>query len=64
MTHNATKNERLYRVKCYGGDTKWMNFLVIDNDLLRKYNDIWSKVSNSIKWELCEGKFYIHSRRS
>ena len=31
------------------GETKWMYFLIEDNKLLKKYNDIWNKVSNSIK---------------
>ena len=35
--------------------TKWMNFLIKDVKLLKKYTDIWIKVSNSIKkgldWE-------------
>ena len=26
-----------------------MSFLIKDNDLLEKYNEIWKKVSNSIK---------------
>ena len=29
-----------------------MNFLIKDDDLLKKYIDIWNKVSNSIKKEL------------
>ena len=36
-------------VKSYDGKTKWMNLFVKDDDLLKKYNDIWNKVSNSIK---------------
>ena len=42
-------------VKIYVGETKSMNFLTKDDDLLKKYNDIWKKVSRSIKKELdCE----------
>ena len=42
-------------VKNYDGETKWMNFFIKDNDLLKRYNDIWKKVSYSIKKELdCE----------
>ena len=39
-------------VKFYNDGTKWMNFLIKDDDLLRKYNDIWNKVSSNIKKEL------------
>ena len=40
-------------VKSYdGGETKRMNFLFKDDDLLKKNNDLWNKVSNSIKKEL------------
>ena len=31
-------------VKSYDGQTKWMYFLIKDNDLLEKYNTIWDKV--------------------
>ena len=36
-------------VKSYDGGTKWMYFLIDDDQLLKKYNDIWNKVSKSIK---------------
>ena len=39
-------------VKFYNDETKWMNFLIKGDDLLRKYNDIWNKVSSNIKKEL------------
>ena len=35
----------------YGGQTKWMYFLIEDDDLLEKYNTIWVKVSADIKKE-------------
>ena len=38
-------------VKSCDGKTKWMYFLVEDNDLLEKYNTIWDKVSADIKKE-------------
>ena len=38
-------------VKSYDGQTKWMYFLIEDNDLLEKYNTIWDKVSADIKKE-------------
>ena len=38
-------------VKSYDGQTKWMYFLIEDDDLLEKYNTIWDKVSADIKKE-------------
>ena len=38
-------------VKSYDGQTKWMYFLIEDDDLLEKYNTIWGKVSVNIKKE-------------
>ena len=38
-------------VKSYDGQTKWIYFLVEDDDLLEKYNTIWDKVSANIKKE-------------
>ena len=35
--------------KSYGGQTKWMYFLIENNDLLEKYNSIWDKVRADIK---------------
>ena len=39
-------------VKRYYGQTKWMYFLIEDDDLLEKYNFIWDKVSTDIKENL------------
>ena len=36
-------------VKCYDVQTKWMYFLI--DDLFKKYNTIWDKVSADIKKE-------------
>ena len=36
-------------VKIYDGQTKWMYFLIEDDDLLEKYNTIWDKVSPESK---------------
>ena len=36
-------------LKSYDGQTKWMNFLIKDNDLLKKYNTICDKASAGIK---------------
>ena len=39
-------------IKSYDGQTKWMYFLIEDDDLLEKYNTIWDKVSADIKKNL------------
>ena len=39
-------------VKRYDGQTKWMYFLIEDDDLLKKCNTIWDKNSADIKKEL------------
>ena len=36
-------------VKSYDGQTKWIYFLVEDDDLLRKYNTILNKASPDVK---------------
>ena len=36
-------------VRGYDGQTKWMYFLIEDDDLLRKYNTIWNEVSADMK---------------
>ena len=38
-------------VKSYDGQTKWMFFLIEDDDLLEKHNTIWDKISDDIKKE-------------
>ena len=35
-------------VKSYDGQTKWMYFLIEDNNLIEKYNTILDKVSPDI----------------
>ena len=32
-------------VKSYDGQTKWIYFLIEDDDLIEKYDTIWDKVS-------------------
>ena len=39
-------------VKIYDGQTKWMYFLIEDDELLEKQNTIWDKVSHDIKKNL------------
>ena len=36
-------------LKSYDGRTKWMYFLIEDDDLLEKHKIIWDKVSADIK---------------
>ena len=36
----------------YDGQTKWIYFLIEDDDLLEKYNTIWDKVRADTKQEL------------
>ena len=38
-------------VKSYDGQTKWIYFLIEDDDFLEKYNTIWNNVSADIKIE-------------
>ena len=33
-------------------ETKYMSFLKKDGELLKKYNEIWEKVKNSLKKDL------------
>ena len=46
-----------YVKSCYG-QTKWMYFLIEDNDLLKKYINIWDKVSADIKKEFYSKPVY------
>ena len=39
-------------VKSYDGQTKWIYFLIEDDDLLERYNTIWDKVIADIKKKL------------
>ena len=45
-------------VKRYDGQTKWMGFLIANDDLLKKYNTIWEKVSADIKKEFDSEPIY------
>ena len=38
-------------VKIYDGQTKWMYFLIEDDDLLEKYKTVWDKVSADMEKE-------------
>ena len=33
-------------------DTRYISFLIKDNELLKKYNKIWKKLKNSVKKNL------------
>ena len=37
-------------VKSYDDENKWMYFLIKDKELLKKYNEIYDKVSNQQKY--------------
>ena len=39
-------------VKSYDGQTKWMYFLIEDNDVLEKHNIFWNKDNAHIKKNL------------
>ena len=45
-------------VKGYDGQTKWMYFLIEDDDLLERYNNIQDKVSADIKKEFDSNPVY------
>ena len=45
--------------KSYDGQTKWMYFLSEDDNLLKKYNTIWNKVSADVKREFDRKPVYI-----
>ena len=38
-------------VKSYDRQTKWMYFFIEDDDILKKYNTIWNKISADIEKE-------------
>ena len=48
-------------VKSYDGQTKWMYYLIEDDDLLEEYNTIWDKVSGNIKKEFDSKHVYSKS---
>ena len=45
-------------VKSYGGQTRWMYFLIEADNLLEKYSTIWSKVNANIKKEFDSERVY------
>ena len=45
-------------VKSYDGQTKWMYFLIEEDDFLAKYNAIWDKVSTNMKQEFNSDPVY------
>ena len=53
-------------VKSYDGQTKGMYFFIEDDDLLRKYNIIWDKVSADKKKNLIANlsikKFFLKTK--
>ena len=47
-------------VKSYDGQTRWMYFLIEDDELSKKYNTIWDKVSADVKKEFLKAKIKSH----
>ena len=45
-------------VKSYDERTRWMYFLIEDDEFLEKYNTIWDKFSVDIKKEFDNEPFY------
>ena len=45
-------------VKRYDGQTKWMYFLIENQDLIEKYNTIWDKASADIEKEFDDEPLY------
>ena len=45
-------------VRSYDSQTKWMYFLIKNDDILEKYNTIWDKVSADLKKEFDRKHFY------
>ena len=46
-------------VKHYDRQTKWMSFLIEDDDLLEKYNTNWGKISADIKKNLIASRLQL-----
>ena len=46
-------------LKSYDGQTKWMYFLIENDDLLKKYNKMWDKVCADNKKDLIANLYTI-----
>ena len=46
--------------KSYDGQTKWMYFLIEEDELLEKYNSVWDKAGADIKKEF-DGEYDIYN---
>ena len=46
-------------VKRYDGQINWMYFLIEDDNLLEKYDNIWDKASKDIKKEIIYNKVFL-----
>ena len=46
-------------VKCYDGQTKWMYFLIEDDDVLKIFSTIWDSVTADIKNNLIASLYTI-----
>ena len=65
--YKAAKKNRilciyLQKMSAYRRDfdeTTYMSFLIEDDELLKKYNEIWKKVENSLKQEFDSEPIYM-----
>ena len=57
-TLSVTSAKTSAYVKGYDGETKWVYFLIENNEYLKNYNDIWNKVTTSIKTEFDSKPIY------
>ena len=53
LLHIMLPRIRAY-VKGYDGQTKWINFLIEDDNLLERYKTIWDKASAVFKKNWCQ----------
>ena len=62
LSHYINLPETSVYIKSYDGETKWMHFLIEDDDLLKKCNTIWDKVSSNVKKEF-DSKLVYYKKR-
>ena len=44
--------QKMTAYRKYFNKTKYVSFLIKDDELLEKYNEIWEKINNSLKKDL------------
>ena len=47
-------------VKYFDSNNKYMNVLIHDKELIKRYNAIWNKISNLLKKEFSSMPVYDH----